>query len=99
MQKREIGKRERIEEALRVRRRDGEYRWFKTRGVPIRDSNGTITKWFGTGTDITELRETQEALRHANSRIDLAVRGSHICIWECDMPDGHIENSHLTLIN
>jgi two-component system sensor histidine kinase/response regulator len=83
----------------RVRRRNGEYRWFKTRGVPIRDSNGTITKWFGTGTDITELRQTREALRQANARLDLAVRGSSIVIWECDMPDGHIENSHPTLIN
>jgi two-component system sensor histidine kinase/response regulator len=83
----------------RVRRRDGEYRWFKTRGVPVRDSSGTIIKWFGTGTDITELRQTQEALRHANARIDLAVRGSNICIWECDMPDGHIENSHVSMIN
>src|SRR5258705_404417 len=48
----------------RVCSRDGEYRWFKTRGVPIRDSNGAIIKWFGTGTDITELRQTQEALKH-----------------------------------
>ena len=47
----------------RVRRSDGAYRWFKTRGVPVRDSDGAIIKWFGTGTDITELRETQEALR------------------------------------
>ena len=54
----------------RVRRRDGEYRWFKTRGVPIRDSDGTIIKWFGTGTDITELRETQEALRERERQLD-----------------------------
>src|SRR5271157_1382880 len=32
----------------RVRRLDGVYRWFKTRGVPIRDSAGNIFKWFGT---------------------------------------------------
>src|SRR6201988_4420060 len=81
----------------RVRRRDGEYRWFKTRGGPVRDSNGTIIKWFGTGTDITELRETQEALRQANARLDLAVRSSNIGIWECETPDGHIENSHVTM--
>src|ERR1700747_3707736 len=54
----------------RVRRRDGEYRWFKTRGVPVRDNNGTITKWFGTGTDITELRQTQEALRERERQLD-----------------------------
>src|SRR5262245_18930701 len=32
----------------RVRRCDGEYRWFKTRGGPIRDGGGSIVKWFGT---------------------------------------------------
>src|SRR5262249_46363928 len=47
----------------RVRRRDGEYRWFKTRGVPVRDGGGRVVKWFGTCTDITDLRRAQEALR------------------------------------
>jgi two-component system sensor histidine kinase/response regulator len=51
----------------RVRRSDGVYRWFKTRGVPIRDREGNIFKWFGTCTDITELRETEEALREAKN--------------------------------
>src|SRR5256885_361610 len=54
----------------RVRRRDGEYRWFKTRGAPVRDSSGAIIKWFGTGTDITELRETQEALQERERQLD-----------------------------
>jgi PAS domain S-box-containing protein len=52
----------------RVRRRDGEYRWFKTRGVPIRDNNGAIVKWFGTCTDITDLRQVEEALRESEER-------------------------------
>jgi PAS domain S-box-containing protein len=52
----------------RVRRRDGEYRWFKTRGVPIRDNSGNIVKWFGTCTDITDLRQTEEALRASEQR-------------------------------
>src|SRR4029450_3279846 len=54
----------------RVRRQDGEYRWFKTRGVPVRNSSGVIIKWFGTGTDITELREAQEALREQQRQLD-----------------------------
>lgn len=52
----------------RVRRHDGVYRWFKTRGVPIRDSEGIIFKWFGTCTDITDLRQTEEALRESEAR-------------------------------
>src|SRR4029077_17157397 len=47
----------------RVRPRDGEYRWFKTRGVPIRDTGGSIVKWFGTCTDITELRDSEDRFR------------------------------------
>jgi two-component system sensor histidine kinase/response regulator len=52
----------------RIRRSDGEYRWFKTRGVPIPDSGGNVFKWFGTCTDITDLRRTEEALRESEER-------------------------------
>ena len=52
----------------RVRRRDGVYRWFKTRGTPLRDSKGKIVKWFGTCTDITDLRDAKEALRASEER-------------------------------
>jgi PAS domain S-box-containing protein len=52
----------------RVRRRDGVYCWFKTRGVPIRNGSGAIIKWFGTCTDITDLRRTEEALRESEER-------------------------------
>jgi PAS domain S-box-containing protein len=52
----------------RVRRHDGDYRWFKTRGTPIRDGSGNIVKWFGTCTDITDLRHTEEALRASEQR-------------------------------
>jgi PAS domain S-box-containing protein len=83
----------------RVRRSDGEYRWFKTRGVPIRDGGGNVFKWFGTCTDVTTSKQVEEELRHVNARLDLAVRGSNLAIWEYDMPDGILENSHPTLIN
>jgi PAS domain S-box-containing protein len=52
----------------RVRRRDGVYRWFKTRGVPIRDGEGRIVRWFGSCTDITDLRQAEEALRQSEQR-------------------------------
>jgi PAS domain S-box-containing protein len=49
----------------RVQRQDGTYRWFKTRGVPIRDEEGRIEKWFGTCTDITDHRQAEAALRES----------------------------------
>jgi PAS domain S-box-containing protein len=54
----------------RIRRHDGQYRWFKTRGVPIRDGDGRIAKWFGTCTDIEDEKRAVEALRDADRRKD-----------------------------
>ncbi len=47
----------------RIRRHDGAYRWFKTRGVPIRDDSGKITYWFGTCTDIEDIRQAEQRER------------------------------------
>jgi two-component system, sensor histidine kinase and response regulator len=58
----------------RVRRTDGEYRWFKTRGVPIRNSTGDIFKWFGTCTDITDGKLAAEELRIAKEAAESANR-------------------------
>jgi two-component system sensor histidine kinase/response regulator len=58
----------------RVRRSDGEYRWFKTRGVPIRESEGAIFKWFGTCTDITDGKRAEEELRRAKEEAEAASR-------------------------
>jgi PAS domain S-box-containing protein len=63
-----VGGRHPYDVEYRVRRRDGEYRWFKTRGVPIRDGSGNIVKWFGTCTDITDLRQAEQALRASEER-------------------------------
>jgi len=58
----------------RVRRLDGEYRWFKTRGVPIRGSDGCIFKWFGTCTDITDGKRAEKELRLAKEAAESANR-------------------------
>ncbi len=47
----------------RIRRSDGTYGWFKTRGTPIRDSDGRIVKWFGTCTDITDRKRAEQVLK------------------------------------
>ena len=53
-----------------MRRKDGEYRWFLTRAVPIRDEQGQVLRWFGTNTDITEELQTKRALEEANHAKD-----------------------------
>ena len=47
----------------RMRRFDGEYRWFLIRAEPVRDQHGNIVRWFGTSTDIEELKRAEKELR------------------------------------
>ncbi|MHB8521209.1 MAG: PAS domain-containing protein [Limisphaerales bacterium] len=43
----------------RLRRADGAYRWWLIRGVPLRNASGEILKWFGTCTDIEDLKQAE----------------------------------------
>ncbi len=52
----------------RIRRFDGEYHWFKTRGVPLRDRHGKIAYWFGTSTDIEDVKRLEAELRETDRR-------------------------------
>jgi two-component system CheB/CheR fusion protein len=52
------GKRYDIE--VRIRRADGAYRWFNSRASPIRDSHGLVLKWYGTCTDVDDLKRADE---------------------------------------
>ena len=61
----------------RVRRRDGVHRWFKTRGTPLRDSQGRIYKWFGTCTDITDAKQAEAVLRTSEERQRLILDNAH----------------------
>ena len=64
-----------FEDEVRSRRGpDGEYRWFLVRGVPLRDEQGQIVKWYGTLTDIEDRKraECQEQERLRQLEADLA---------------------------
>ncbi|WP_309007557.1 ATP-binding protein [Pelagicoccus sp. SDUM812005] len=58
------------EDTFPLRGHGGGYRWFLSRAIPIRDEAGEIVSWFGTNTDVTELRETQQLLKEADRRKD-----------------------------
>ena len=60
-----------IEEEVRFRRAaDGEYRWFLDSGVPLRDDQGNVLKWYGVVTDIDDLKRAEAVRRgrETNSR-------------------------------
>ncbi|SDJ28666.1 MULTISPECIES: PAS domain-containing protein [Bradyrhizobium] len=58
----------------RLRRFDGEYRWFLFRGVPLRDESGNIVKWYGSSTDIEDRKRTENALRQSEAYLAQAQR-------------------------
>src|SRR5712692_1468238 len=53
------------ESEVRLRRPDGNYRWWLTRTVPLRDELGNIVKWYGTAIDIEDRKRAEEALRRS----------------------------------
>ncbi|NHK27952.1 PAS domain S-box protein [Parvularcula flava] len=60
------------EDTFPLRSKEGEYRWFLSRALPIRDEAGAVTMWVGTNTDITERidhdRQVQLLMQEVNHR-------------------------------
>jgi PAS domain S-box-containing protein len=60
----------------RLRRFNGEYRWFLFRGVPLRDEHGHIVKWYGSSTDIEDRKRAEQELRRSEAKLIEAQRVS-----------------------
>ncbi|OLL28226.1 hypothetical protein BTH42_28540 [Burkholderia sp. SRS-W-2-2016] len=58
----------------RVRRADGEYRWFHVRGLPLRDSDGRIVRWFIVDADIDEAKRAESLLTGEKQLLELVAR-------------------------
>jgi|GEM_PF-1585234 len=72
----------------RLRRFDGSYRWWLIRGVPVVDDAGTILKWFGTCTDIEEIKQREEVIKASESRRQFALEAWGAGEWELDLRSG-----------
>jgi PAS domain S-box-containing protein len=69
------------EAEARLRRFDGEYRWFLFRADPLRDDSGNIVKWFGINTDIEDRKRAEEKLRRSEAYLAEAQRMTHTGSW------------------
>ena len=79
----------------RLRRHDGEFRWFLFRAEPLRDESGNIFKWYGANTDIED-RKRAEALLAAEKRT-LEMIASGACLADilerlCETIDAQASN-------
>jgi len=71
------------EHEVRRRGADGQYRWFLARGVPLKDSEGRILRWYGSNTDIQDRKEAENRIRLV---IDTAPAMLHSA-----RPDGYVD--------
>ena len=62
------------EKEVRLRRYDGEYRWFLMRATPMLDDSGAVMKWYGINTDIDDRRRAEEALSKARNELANVAR-------------------------
>jgi PAS domain S-box-containing protein len=56
---------------LRIRRQDGQWRWFIARALPVRTEDHVTVKWYGSTTDVDDLKAAQAAMRETARRFEL----------------------------
>jgi len=79
-----------FENEARMRRGDGQYRWFSIRKVPLRERNNQIVRWYGTGHDIDNRKQAEDGLRQSEAQFQLAIDAIPGLVWSA-LPDGHID--------
>ncbi|MBV9429273.1 MAG: PAS domain-containing protein [Bradyrhizobiaceae bacterium] len=82
-----------VEAQVRLRRRDGKYRWFLFRAQPSADASGRIVKWSGLGSDIDDRIQAEQALRASERRFRLIVDGLPVLLSTAT-PDGELDQAN-----
>jgi PAS domain S-box-containing protein len=71
---------ERFEAEARFRRADGKYRWCLCRAVPLRDDLGNIVRWYGTNTDIDDLKGAEALLGGEKRLLEMIAKGDSLAL-------------------
>jgi hypothetical protein len=82
----------------RIRRDDGMYRWFHVRGLPLRDAEGRILRWYILLIDVEDRRRAEEALRASERDLSLIIETIPGMVW-CAAPDGRINYLNQRLLD
>jgi PAS domain S-box-containing protein len=75
------------EDEMRLRRIDGQYRWFLVRNAPLHDDRGSLIKWYGISVDIEDRKRAEEALREAEQKYRDIFENAEEGIFQ-STPDG-----------
>jgi len=83
---------------VRVRRFDGVYRWFHSRGLPLRDADGRILHWYSLNTDIDDQKKSEEALLSSERDLRLLINTIPTFIGVL-RPDGSMLYANQTILD
>jgi PAS domain S-box-containing protein len=75
---------------MRLRRHDGEYRWFLTRAECLQDEHGRAIRWFGTATDIEESKRAEQRIKESEARYRTLLETIPQLVWNTT-PQGYCE--------
>jgi PAS domain S-box-containing protein len=70
-----------MEHEVRLRRKDGEYRWFMVRALPLLDEAGNVLKWYGTSIDIEDRKRAEQKRRESEFYLAESQRLSKTGSW------------------
>jgi PAS domain S-box-containing protein len=79
-----------------MRGADGTYRNFLNRVVPIKDSEGRLVQWFGTNTDIDQLKRVEQSLRVTQARLESTLEASSVGTWTWDLASDRLIGDEFT---
>lgn len=79
---------------FRLRRADGAWRWILGRGVPLPEPGGEVGRFIGSGIDLTERREADEALQESREQLAAAMAAAHMGTFTLDVATNHVVRDH-----
>ncbi|MGO9986215.1 MAG: PAS domain S-box protein [Rhodomicrobium sp.] len=88
--KRSIATGEPFDMVFPLRGANGVYQLFLTRVQPLKNAEGRVVRWFGTNTDVDELKRAESALRESEERLRLALDAGSMAAWDWHIPSNAV---------
>jgi len=79
-----------------LRGANGTFRNFLTRGQPMKDSEGRLVQWFGTCTDVDQLKRIEQSLRVTQARLESTLEASSVGTWTWDLATDRLIGDEFT---
>lgn len=70
--------------------RDFKYREFLTRMIPVKNDEEVIIQWFGTNTDVSEIKRIEKELQRSRERLNMALENGNTGIWEWNIETNEV---------